>query len=139
MLYAEDVNYWRTSRTSPDVWLGKARREITEANGTVLGEGFGSEPQTGRAAYMLAFEFGNERFKVIWPVLPSRGDNERAARIQAATMLYRDVKARCISAKVLGHRTAFFAYCLLPDGKAMMEALMPELLDAMPKLLTGGN
>lgn len=107
------------------------------ADGIVLGEGFGSEPQTGRAAYMLAFEFAGERFKVIWPVLSSKSGDQRAARIQAATMLFHDVKARCISAKVLGHRTAFFSYYLLPNGRTATEVSAPELLDAIPKFLTG--
>lgn len=137
MTNAEDVNYWKTSRTSPDTWLEKAKREITKANGVILGEGFGSEPQTSRAAYMLAFEFEGERFKAIWPVLPSKSGDERAARIQAATMLYHDVKARCVSAKVLGCRAAFFSYYLLPDGRTATEVSAPELLDAMPKLLIG--
>lgn len=52
-MHAEEVgNYWKTSRTSPDRWMEKARAEIVRAGGSVLAEGFGSEPQTGRAAYI---------------------------------------------------------------------------------------
>jgi len=136
-MYAEDVgNYWKTSRTSPDTWLAKAKREIARAGGEILGEAFGSE-QNGRSAYMLAFRFDGEHFKVIWPVLPSKSGDGRAARIQAATMLYHDVKARAVSAKVLGARTAFFSYLMLPDGRTAAQAATPELLEALPKLLTG--
>jgi hypothetical protein len=136
-MYAEDVgNYWKTSKTSPDTWLAKAKREIARAGGEVLAEAFGSEAG-GRSAYMLGFKFNGEQFKVVWPVLPSKGGDDRAARIQAATMLYHDVKARAVSAKVLGVRTAFFSYLMLPDGRTAAQAATPELLDALPKLLTG--
>ncbi len=95
--YAEDLNYWQTSRTSSDTWIEKAKRQITQAGGTVLGEGFGSEAQTGRAAYMIAFQIDGQAFRITWPVLPSRTGKTTAARIQAATMLYHDIKARCLS------------------------------------------
>ena len=133
MIYAEDVNYWKTSRTSPGVWLEKAKREVVRAGGRVLAEGFGSDGE--QAAYMLAFSFGDERFKAVWPVLPSKSANERGARIQAATLLYHDVKAKSITAKVLGFRAAFFSYLLSPDGRTMAEMAMPELMGAFPRLL----
>jgi hypothetical protein len=137
-MYAEDVNYWKTSRTSPDVWLEKAKREIAKAGGETLAEGFGSD-NSGRAAYMLAFKFSDEHFKAVLPVLPTKSVDVRAARIQATTMLFHDVKAKSISAKVLGTRVAFFSYLLLPDGRTAAEVSAPELLEAMPKLLTGGG
>ena len=135
-MYAEEIgNYWKTSRTSPDRWIEKARDEIARAGGLVLAEGFGNEPQTGRAAYMLAFELGGDHFKIIWPVLLSKMGYGGAARIQAATALYREVKAACVKAKFLGNRAAFFAYLLLPDGRTASQASVPELLEALPKLL----
>lgn len=133
---AEDVNYWKTSRSSPDTWMDKTKRQIEQLGGQVLMEGFGNEPVTGRAAFMLAFEIGSDRFKVIWPVLSSKSGNERAARIQAATMLYHDVKAKCISAAVLGARAAFFSFLLLPDGRTTAEVSTPELMQAIPELFT---
>lgn len=133
---AEDVNYWKTSKTSPDTWMGRAKQQIASLGGTVLAEGFGSEPTTGRAAFMLAFEIGGDRFKIVWPCLPSKDGNEGAARIQAATMLYRDVKAKCISATVLGTRAAFFSFLLLPDGRTATEVSAPELMEAWPRLLS---
>lgn len=134
MIYAEEINYWKTSRSSPDVWMARARQQIENLGGVILLEGFGNEPTTGRAAYMLAFEIEGNKFKIAWPVLPSRSGNERAARIQAATMLYRDVKAKCISASVLGARAAFFSFLLLPDGRSAAEMSTPELIQAIPSL-----
>ena len=100
----------------------------------MLMEGFGSEPTTGKSAFMLAFEIEGDNFKVVWPVLPSKRGNEKAARRQAATMLYHDVKAKCLSAVVLGARAAFFSYLLLPDGRTAIEATIPELTNGIPAL-----
>ncbi len=133
---AEEVNYWKTSRTSPDTWMDRAKKQIANLGGTVLAEGFGSEPTTGRAAFMLAFEIAGDQFKIVWPVLPSRNSNQAAARIQAATMLYRDVKAKCISATVIGTRAAFFSFLMLPDGRTTTEVSLPELVEAWPRMLT---
>lgn len=133
--HAEDVNYWKTSKSSPDTWMERSRRQIEKLGGEVLAEGFGSEPGMGRAAYMLAFELDGERFKVVWPVLPSKTGNERAARVQAATLLYHDIKARSISSAVLGTRVAFFSFLALPDGRTAADIAAPELVRLTPTLL----
>lgn len=134
-LYAEDMNYWQTGKSAPDSWIESARREIVGAGGKILGWAFGAEGTTGRSAYMLEFDLDGERFKIVWPVLPTRsGKNEQAARIQAATCLYHDVKARCISAKVLGKRAAFFSYLMLPDGQTVAHATAPELARQLPAM-----
>ena len=135
-VYAEDVNYWQTSTSEPDAWIARAKAEIKSAGGVVMGEAFGQDAD-GRSAYMLAFAFGTEQFRAVWPVLPSKTRNERAARIQAATMLYHDIKAKCVAAKVHGARAAFFPYLLLSDGRVASAATEPALMDAWPKLLTG--
>lgn len=132
--FAEDIgHYWKTSRTSPDIWLARATAQIEEAGGTVQQEAFGRAGD--RAAFMISFTVAGEFYKLIWPVLPSKTGDERAARIQAATMLYRDVKARCMSAKVLGVRAAFFNFLLLADGRTAGEVATPELPEMVPKLL----
>ena len=133
--YAEEVNYWKTSKSSPDAWMERARRQIEKLGGMVLAEGFGSEPGLGRAAYMLAFEIEGERYKVVWPVLPSKTGNEKAARRQAATLLYHDLKAKAISAAVLGARAAFFSFLMLPDGRTAVNIATPELAQLTPALL----
>ncbi len=136
-LYAEDVgHYWKTGTSSPDTWIDKAKREITSVGGRIEQEAFVSDAD-GRSAFMLGFTIGSDAFRAIWPVLPTRTKgNERAARIQAATMLYHDVKARCVSAKVLGARAAFFTYLMLPDGRTAAQASTPELGERFPKLLS---
>lgn len=136
-VYAEDVNYWKTGTSGPDTWIDKAKAEIKTAGGRVLNEAFGSSD--GRAAFMLEFTFGADRFRVVWPVLTSKTKAERAARVQAATMLYHDVKAKCVSAKVHGARAAFFQYAVLPDGRTAAQVAAPELLEMYPKMLTSGN
>jgi hypothetical protein len=138
-VYAEDVgNYWKTGQSAPDTWIDKAKGEIKAAGGKTLSEAYGSDG-TGRSAYMLEFAFAEERFRVVWPVLKSRANNERAARIQAATMLYHDVKARCVSAKVLSIRVAFFSYLLLPDGRTAAQVAAPDITALYPKLLEAPN
>lgn len=115
-VYAEDVNYWRTGTSSPDMLISRTKREIIAAGGRT-GNCAIAQDEFGRAACMLEFSFGGERFRAVWPALPSRTGNERAALIQAATMLYHDIKAKAVSAKVHGVRAAFFQFLLLPDGR----------------------
>lgn len=136
-MYAEDVNYWKTGKSSTDTWLDNAKAEIKVAGGKVLGEGFVSESTTGRASFVLAFELQGGQFKMLWPVLQSKTKNDRAARVQAATALYHEVKAACVKAKFFGGRVAFFSYLLLPDGRSVSEAGSQELVDVLPQLLDG--
>lgn len=87
---------------------------------------------------MLIFEIGGDHFKILWPVLPTKdGKNELAAKRQATTFIFHDVKAKCLAATVLGARSAFFQYLLLPDGRSTTEASIPELMKGLPKLLKG--
>lgn len=134
---AEDVNYWKTGTSSPDTWIGKAKNEIVTLGGVIHVELFGADAE-GRAMYALEFTLRGERYRIRWPVLPCRATglaNERAARIQAATALYHDVKARCVAAKWHGARAAFLTFLLLPDGRTAAEATTPELAQAYPRLL----
>ncbi len=137
-LLAEEVNYWKTSSSAPDTWIDRAKAEIREAGGKVHADGFGSD-DSGRAAFMLEFSFGGDRFRLVWPVLTSKTKAERAARVQAATMLYHDVKAKCISAKVHGTRAAFFQYAVLSDGRTAATVAEPELLRQYPRMLKDGS
>jgi hypothetical protein len=137
IVYAEEVNYWKTGQSSADTWIDKAKAEIKAAGGRVVSETYGRDGD-GRGAFLLEFVFGQERYKAIWPVLPTRTKkevDERAARIQAATMLYHDVKAKAVSAKVHGLRAAFFQYLVLPDGRTAAQVATPELAAAYPKML----
>lgn len=132
-IYAEDVNYWKTGTSAPDTWIDKAKAEIRAAGGTVVSEAFGN--QGAHAAFLLEFEFGRDRFRAVWPVLPSKTKAERAAKIQAATMLYHDVKAKCVAAKVHGVRAAFFQYAVLPDGRTAAQVATPDLVKLYPALM----
>jgi len=98
--YAEDVNYWQTSRSSSDTWIDRAKAEIAAAGGNVLGDAYGNFGSG--SAFMLAFELGGQQYKITWPVLESRMGKHKAAKVQAATMLYHDVKSKSVAAKVLG-------------------------------------
>ena len=137
--YGEDVNYWQTSDLSPNTWMEKTKKLITNLGGRVLMEGFGSEPTTGRSAFMLAFEIEGDNFKVVWPVLPSKTKKGLAARRQAATMLFHDIKAKCLSAVVLGARVAFFSYLMLPNGRTAVEASLPELTKGIPSMFAANQ
>ena len=123
--YAETVSYFQTSQTSPNTWMDKTKRLIKELGGKVIMEGYGNEPQSGRSAFMPAFEVGEDRFKLVWPVLPSRSKNERAAKIQAATLMYHDVKARCLSAAIFGAQHSFFAFLQLPRRSDRYRGIIP--------------
>ena len=138
-LFAEDARYFQTSRSAPDTWIERACELIADLGGEVRGHAYGMG-LNGRGSFMLAFEIGGEPYKVVWPVLPAQySKNERAAKVQAATMLYHDIKAKCISAQVLGTRAAFFSYLLLPDGRTAAEVSTPELSEAIPVLFAPRN
>lgn len=130
---AENVNYWQTGQSSPDTWIEKAKRQVQQLGGTVEAEGFGAYGD-GRAAFMLQFSIGGDQFKTVWPVLTTRSGKERAARVQAATFLYHDIKAKALAASVLGPRAAFFPHLMLSDGRMASQLALPELEADFPKL-----
>lgn len=133
MRVAENCNYWKTSRSSPDTWIEKAIDLIEKFGGTIIASGFGNEG--GRAAYLIRFSLEGESFRILWPVLESETGDQFAARRQAATMLHHDVKAKCISAQVLGARVAFFSWAELPDGRVMFQVANADITKAAPKML----
>jgi len=135
--YAEHINYWRTSRSSPDLWLARIKELITKAGGTILADGFGHDATSGTGAYMLGFDLAGQTYKIVWPILPTKTDDQQSAKRQALTMMYHDVKSRIVSAKVLGPRAAFFSYLMLPGGQTASQLAVPDLLDALPTFLGG--
>ena len=85
---------------------------------------------------LLAFNGEGQQFKVVWPVLPTRsGRDDINARRQAVTLLYHDIKAKAMTASILGVRAAFFNYLALPDGRMASELATPELGAYFPHLL----
>jgi len=136
--YAEDIgHYWQTSMSSPDQWIERAKKLIVELEGIIVAEGYGAVE--GHSAYMLAFKIGEDSFKVIWPVLSSRTGKTLAAKRQAATLLYHDIKAKAMTASVLGSRVAFFSYMMIPDGRTVSELASPELSREFPLQLGKGG
>lgn len=132
---AEDMNYFKTSTSSPDTWLSKAQEEIEKAGGEVFLQAKGM--QEGRSAYCMEFRLGDNRFRAVWPILPVRvKSNEMAAERQAATMLYHDIKSRAMKARIFGYRTAFFDFLLLPDGRTPANLSNEELSEFTPKMIS---
>lgn len=135
-LYADDLPYWKTGQSSPDVWLDNAKEEIRRAKGKVITEAFASTD--GKQAYMLSFSFGQDTYTIHWPVLNCKSGKDvdkRAAKIQAATMLYHDVKSRCVSARVMGIRSAFMGYLQLANGQTASQVSNDEYLMLAPPVL----
>lgn len=139
MNYAESVNYWKTGKSSPDTWLEKAKLEIKRVGGVILGSAIVSDEVLNKHAFMLAFRLSDDQFKMMWPVLKSKTDNVKAARIQAATALYHEVKASCVKVRFLGSRSAFFAYLMLGDGRVAHEMGGAELMEILPQMLIGSG
>lgn len=133
-VYAEDCAYWQTSQKAPDTWIEDAKRLIHGAGGVVLADGYANETG-GRAAYMIRFRIASDTFVAIEIVLQSRSGNALAARRQAATTLYHEIKMRCVAAKRRGARWAFLQYLMLPDGRTAGEASAPAIMEAFPKML----
>lgn len=133
--YAEQCNYWKTGKSSPDMWMEKVIDLIENFGGVIVSSGFGNDQK--KAAYMIQFNLDGEQYRIIWPVLASERGDSFSARRQAVTMLYHDVKAKCVSSQVLGFRTAFFSWLVLPDGRTAFQLNGSELIENTPQFLIG--
>ena len=133
-IHAENLNFWQTGQSSPDTWIERAKSQIIGLGGKIEGEGFGSNSE-GKAAYMIGFSIEGNAFKVIWPVMKSKTNNQKAAKIQAATSLYHYVKTICLYAVVVGFRTAFFSHLMLPGGKIASQIANEEIIKLIPEML----
>lgn len=128
--YAEEISYWKTSKASPDDWLDKIRRMINEEGGRIESQMYVAQEE--QAGYILMFNLDGNRYKVAWPVLKTKTNNGLSyARVQAVTLMYHDIKNRLLSAKILGYRSAFLPFLLVPGGKTVSESL--------PMMLGAGN
>lgn len=137
-LYAETLPYWETGKSSADTWIERAKKEIASVGGRVTGEAFGADAN-GSAAFILGFSIADEHYRLTWPVIASKTGKDKSARIQAATALYHDVKARVVSAKFLGIRGAFLTFLVLDNGKTANELTSAELAKGLPLMLTAGG
>lgn len=137
--FAEEINYYKTSEASPGSWLEKTEILIEKLGGHVSMVGKGRD-EDGRTAFAMEFSFPPDRFRAIYPVLPSKWEDPtsvdlRAAERQAATLLFHDVKARCLRSKIFGPRSAFFEFLLLSDGRSVAHLANEELIEYTPKQL----
>ena len=135
MPYAEDIPYWKTGKSAPDAWLDRTEGVIEKLGGRVRLRARGNDDSGKQQVFVVEFEMGGERFRVVWPVLPSRSGDTKAAERQAATLLYHDAKARSLNATLFGPRHAFFQFLLLPNGQTAGEAAAPMLSAYLPKML----
>lgn len=136
--YADELPYFKTSTVAPDTWVDKAKEEIKRAKGKVETEAFASSE--GKEAYLLGFSFGDDKFSIHWPVLKPRNSKDaKAAKVQAATMLYHDVKSRCVSARVMGIRSAFMGYLLMSNGQTADQVSNAEYMMLVPSVLMLGS
>ncbi len=131
--YAETVNYWKSGSSTPDTWLDKAEKVIKDRGGEVVLRAEGTA-EYGKT-FLVDFKFGDDPFRIIWPVLPSRSGNEKAAKRQAATLIYHEVKARSLRASIFGNRAGYFDFLLLPNGQTVSQLSTPELLESVPKMI----
>lgn len=135
--FAESCRYWKTSKSQKGAWLERACKVIEDLDGEVTAVAEGR--QEGRKAFLLEFTVAGERYRSVWPVLPQQyTKGEKAAEVQAATMLFHDCKARAMRASVLGTRAAFFSCQILPDGRTVSQIALPELAKITPKMLGSG-
>lgn len=140
MIYAEEVNYWKTSKSSTDTWMDKIKSEIDSIGGVV--EMSGHFEQHGQTVFMIRFVIGDNTYDVRFPTLPVKVDsaaNRKAAKIQALTAVYHDVKSKCVLSKFVGIPFAFHSYLRLSDGRVAGELTSGEVAGDMPRLLIGGG
>lgn len=90
--------------------------------------------QYGREVVLLGFRLDGDTFRVVWPVVEHDVKDNQAAIRQAATMLFHDIKSRCIAARVKGARWAFHAELCLPDGRMVGALTDGELMKRLPAM-----
>lgn len=131
--WGPNLPFWKSGRSEPGTWIEKTAKLISRWDGAeVLGSGYQRDPSTDVMAYVVAFTVHGASYRAVWPVLEHDERHQLAARRQAATMLYHDVKNRLLAAEVFGFRAAFMQYMALPDGRLGMQAADE---DSLPKLL----
>lgn len=131
IIYADQVNYWKSGTSTPDMWLDKAEKELKSVGGTVYSRIVGMV--RGQSAAMIEFVLEGDNYRVTYPVLAVRNNKDLlAARRQACTALYHDVKSRCVALKFIGAKPAFMSYLLLPDGRTAGQLSAPELMAQIP-------
>lgn len=131
IIYADEVNYWKSGKSSPDTWMEKSKKELNGLGATIHIELSGTV--NGKTVFTLGFRLDGDEFRISYPVLKVRDSkDEYSAKRQAATALYHEVKALCVSAKFRGVRGAFHSFLVLPDGRTAGDLTAPEISEAIP-------
>ena len=142
-IHPEKLPYWKTGQSSPDIWIEKAINLIVKFGAKLQGQAYGHDASTGDEAFMIAFSTDEENYRITWPIPQPKYEKDRgAAKRQAATMLYHDVKARLLYAEIHGFRNAFLPMLLVSgNGRKLPlgQIATPELTQEFPKLLTRGR
>ena len=132
-VYANDLPYWKTGTSDPDTILDKAVAQIQSVDGVVLGRA--TMEIEGRAIFALRFRIGSDEYRAEWPILqPKDPKDMKAARRQAASMLFHDIKAKVVAAKAIGAKAAFFGFLELEDGRIAQQLAAPELVTQFPRI-----
>jgi hypothetical protein len=124
--FGDDLPYWKTSKSPADSWVEKTIELLRKLGATEISEAFASSG--GVSSFVIVFRAAGELFRVVWPVLRVRKpEDEKAARVQAATLMYHDCKAKAVAAKALGFRTAFIGQLVLPNNCTVQESAQPMI------------
>ncbi|MGB5941253.1 MAG: hypothetical protein WBG71_00060 [Leeuwenhoekiella sp.] len=117
---AEEMPYWKTSKSGVESWLDKTENLITSIGGVVDTRIVGKSG--GKEGIMFGFIIDNDPYKMMWPVLPSKNEKDKAAALrQCATLIYHDTKARINRIKIFSPRVVFADWLVLDTGKTLAE------------------
>lgn len=121
--FAEDSNYWKTGEAGPDTIRRRIEAQVEKLGGTTRLFARGTDEE-GRSAFLFEFAIEGDRYRVMWPVLPTRGRPDASAQErQAMSFVYHEVKARALAAAILGTRASFAPYLLLGSGATVGQHL----------------
>lgn len=118
--FAEDMPYWKTSKSGVESWMDKTEVLIDSIGGRVDTRIIGKSG--GKEGIMFGFFINGDAYKLMWPVLPTKKEADRGAALrQCATMIYHDTKARINRIRIFGPRVVFSDWLVLESGKTLAE------------------
>lgn len=141
--FAEEMPYWKSSKSSVSTWQDRTEMEVARHGGAVVAIGKSRDPSTGHTVFIVDFINAAQRFRAAWPVLESKWKNPseadlKAAEVQAITSLYHDIKARSLRVRLFGFRSAYIDFLLLPNGMTLSQASGDEMEHYLKALSPAG-
>lgn len=132
--FAEEVSYWKTSKSGVESWLDKTESLIDSIGGNtdtrIVGKSGGKE------GILFGFFIDGDAYKLMWPVLPTKNEKDRGAALrQCATLIYHDTKARINRVKIFSPRVVFADWLVLESGKTIAEVGHDSVPASLVKLL----